>query len=153
MISTAGPRLVSVARADALLQTSALGKSTFWAHAETDDRKKSFATSRDPEDHRVRRRPWEVAFSPKHLSKHDAAVQEAIGLFIDGLLAPENGSADTARVVDITNAVSRLTFDVTGIVGFGRSFGATAHGGDGPHPALTDLRKAHAVLGSLRFVP
>ncbi|KAK7992347.1 hypothetical protein PG988_001141 [Apiospora saccharicola] len=148
-----GPRLVSVARADALLQTTALGKSTFWAHAEPDDRKKSFAASRDPGDHRVRRRPWEVAFSPKHLSKHDAAVQEAIGLFIDGLLTPENDSTGTARVVDITNAVSRLTFDVTGIIGFGRSFGATAREGDAPHPALMDLRRAHAVLGTLRFVP
>ncbi|KAK7932274.1 hypothetical protein PG985_002986 [Apiospora marii] len=148
-----GPRLVSVARADALLQTSALGKSTFWAHAETDNRKKSFAMSRDPEDHRVRRRPWEVAFSPKHLSKHDAAVQEAIGLFIDGLITPDSDRAGTARVVDITNAVSRLTFDVTGIVGFGRSFGATTREGDRPHPALMNLRKAHAVLGSLRFVP
>ncbi|KAK7943504.1 uncharacterized protein PG986_012617 [Apiospora aurea] len=148
-----GPRLVSLARADALPQTSALRKSTFWAHAETDDRKKSFAMSRDPEDHRGRRRPWELAFSPKHLSKHDAAVQEAIGLFIDRLLTPGHDNARETRMIDTTDAVSRLTFDVTGIVGFGHSFGATTRVGDGPHPALADLRKAHAVLGSLRFVP
>ncbi|KAK8085661.1 hypothetical protein PG997_006932 [Apiospora hydei] len=152
IVWTAGPRLVSLARADALPQTSALRKSTFWAHAETDDRKKSFAMSRDPEDHRVRRRPWELAFSPKHLSKHDAAVQEAIELFIDRL-TPEHDSATETRIVDITDVISRLTFDVTGIVGFGHSFGATARVGDGPHPALADLRKAHAVLGSMRFVP
>lgn len=102
----------------------------------------------------MRRRPWEVAFSPKHLSKHDVAVQGAIGLFIDGLLTPEQDtSATAARVANFTNAVSRFTFDVTGIVGFGRSFGATAREGETPHPALTNLRRAHAVLGSLRFVP
>lgn len=146
-----GPRIVSLARADALLQTTALGKSTFWAHAEADDRKKSFATSRDPEDHRVRRRPWEVAFSPKHLSKQDAVVQQAIGLFIDRLAVDSASAAHAA--VNITDAISRLTFDVTGIIGFGHSFGATTRAGDKPHPALTDLRKAHAVLGTLRFVP
>ncbi|KAK8069972.1 hypothetical protein PG994_006588 [Apiospora phragmitis] len=148
-----GPRIVSLARADALLQTSALGKSTFWAHVETEDRKKSFAMSRDPDDHRVRRRPWEIAFSPKHLSKHDGAVQDAIGLFIDRLTPDQDSAAAAARVVDITDAVSPLTFDVTGIIGFGHSFGATARERDGPHPALAALRKAHAVLGSLRFVP
>ncbi|KAK8117224.1 uncharacterized protein PG998_005505 [Apiospora kogelbergensis] len=131
--------------------TTALGKSTFWAHAEADDRKKSFATSRDPEDHRVRRRPWEVAFSPKHLSKQDAVVQQAIGLFIDRLAVDSASAAHAA--VNITDAISRLTFDVTGIIGFGHSFGATTRAGDKPHPALTDLRKAHAVLGTLRFVP
>ncbi|KAK8044222.1 hypothetical protein PG993_004246 [Apiospora rasikravindrae] len=144
-----GPRLVSLARADALLQTSALGKSTFWAHAETDDRKKSFAMSRDPEDHRIRRRPWELAFSPKHLSKHDAAMQEAIGLFIDRLLTlePDDSSAAGARVVDVTDAVSRLTFDVTGIVGFGHSFGATVSEGEWTAPGAGGLAQRACGAG------
>ncbi|KAK6854682.1 hypothetical protein PG990_008145 [Apiospora arundinis] len=146
-----GPRIVSLARADALLQTTALGKSTFWGHAQSDNRKKSFATSRDPEDHRVRRRPWEIAFSPKHLSKHDAAVQDAIGLFVDRLASDSASATNTA--VNVTDAVSGLTFDVTGIIGFGHSFGATMRAGNEPHPALIALRKAHAVLASLRFVP
>ncbi|KAI0126269.1 cytochrome P450 [Xylariales sp. AK1849] len=143
-----GPRLVSVARADALPQTSALGKATFWGHAGADNAKAGFALSRDQEDHRVRRRPWELAFSPTQMVRHDVAIQDTIGLWLSQL--------PTEKPVDITAAVSRVTFDVMGVVGFGRAFGAVEGYKEGEgeeHPALKALRSAHAVLGSLRFVP
>ncbi|KAK9422863.1 hypothetical protein SUNI508_04530 [Seiridium unicorne] len=138
-----GPRLLSINRADALPELMALNKGVWWSHTGNDHTKLSFSLSRSPEDHKQRRRPWEQAFSTQSLEKFDDDIQEIIGIFIQQTKEQET--------IDVPAAMGRTSFDVMGLVGFGRSFDNTIQGV--AHPALVAMRKAHYVLGSLRWVP
>ncbi|KAH8194127.1 hypothetical protein TruAng_011709 [Truncatella angustata] len=138
-----GPRLVSITRAEALPQLMALGKGVWWSHTGSDHTKQSFSLSRVPEDHKQRRRPWELGFSERSIERFDPDVQEIIGIFLQ--------QAEEQEVVSVPAAMGRLSFDITGLVGFGRSFESSSR--QVAHPGLVAMRKAHYVLGSLRWMP
>lgn len=138
-----GPRLVSISRGDCLPQLMALNKGVWWGHTGNDPTKTSFSLSRFPEDHKQRRRPWEQAFNTQSLDKFDDGIQDVISIYLQQ--AKEQG------VMDVPAIMGRVSFDIMGLCGYGKTFDATAKGE--AHPGLVSMRKAHYVLGSLRWMP
>ncbi|KAI0126220.1 cytochrome P450 [Xylariales sp. AK1849] len=136
-----GPRQLSVTRADCLQQIHALKKGTMYAHLGADHTKVGFILSRDIEDHKRRRRPWERGFSPKSLQGFDERIQRLISLFLTRL----------SGTVNVTELDSHLLFDTMGVVGFSRDFGNLSRGTT--HPALITLEDSTPIFGRLRFVP
>ncbi|KAI1857879.1 uncharacterized protein JN550_012954 [Neoarthrinium moseri] len=136
-----GPRLLSIKRPDALPELMALGKGVWWAHAGSDSKKISFSLSRVPEDHKQRRRPWELAFSTPVMERFDAGIQELIGIYIE--------KTKQQGTIDVPDMLGKLSFDVMGLVGYGHSFGNTSSGV--AHPGLVAMRKAHYAFGTLRW--
>lgn len=61
----AGPRELSVARASALLQITTCRKSIFYAQNDWRQKNHGMVETRDLDDHRRRRRPWEMALTLK----------------------------------------------------------------------------------------
>jgi cytochrome P450 len=128
-----------------LPQITALDKGVFWGHTGNDHTKISFSLSRVHDDHKQRRRPWELAFSTPALDKFDRAIQEVISIFLQ---KTKDRKGDP---VEITSTISRLSFDIMGLVGYGYTFENTAK--EISHPGLLAMRKAHAMFGQLRWAP
>lgn len=123
----------------------ALRKGVFWGHTGNDHTKLSFSLSRVSDDHKNRRRPWEQAFSTPVMDKFDRGIQEVISIFVQNV---RNRQGDP---VDVPKEVGRLTFDIMGLVGYGHTFEGTAR--EITHPGLVSMRKAHYMLGRLRWTP
>ena len=62
---TAGPRELSIARQSAVAPMAACRKSLFYAQSDWKQERLGMLETRDLEDHRRRRRPWEMGLSLK----------------------------------------------------------------------------------------
>lgn len=74
-------------------------------------------------------------------------MQSMITLFLERLSAPEQ----LGKPVNVTEWVSYLSYDIMGIVGYGKDFGNLRTSTE--HAAVTGLRGAMKVFGVLRQVP
>ncbi|EKG18424.1 Cytochrome P450 [Macrophomina phaseolina MS6] len=140
-----GPRELSVARASALPQVTSCRKTIFYAHTDWKQARLGMLETRDLEDHRKRRRPWEMALGMKEIAGYDRDIQSAIGLFLDQI------ACEPGQRINITDWSAMLAYDLMGVVGFGKDFGSIRSGKQSP--AIDALRSAMRALGVLFPVP
>lgn len=142
-----GPRELSVARISPLNQLITCKKSFLYSMSERDKEKAGFSFTLDVEDHRKRRRPWEMSMTIQQIAKYDAPMQSIISLFLERIAAPEQ----VGKPINITELVSWLSYDIMGIIGFGKEFGnlRTTH----EHAAVKGLRETMVAFGTLRQLP
>ncbi|OJD40248.1 cytochrome p450 [Diplodia corticola] len=144
-----GPRELSIARAEALIPIAACRKSTLYALSDWNDDRLGLIETRSLTDHRLRRKPWELALNAKSLAKYDPEMQSTIGLFLDAIATAGDSGAEA---VNVTEWVAYLAYDLMGVVGFGRDFGQLSGGGV-EHWAVRALRAQQLFIGVLKPVP
>ncbi|GME35797.1 Cytochrome P450 [Neofusicoccum parvum] len=140
-----GPREVSIARVSALPQVASFRKTMLYQQTDWKQERIGMLATRDFEDHRRRRRPWEMAVTMKELTKYDAEMQRTIGLFLDQI------SCERGQRINITDRIAWLTYDLMGVIGFGKDFGNLRSAKESP--AIKGLRTAMASMGILFPVP
>ncbi|KAK7718873.1 hypothetical protein SLS57_005983 [Botryosphaeria dothidea] len=140
-----GPRELSVARASALPQITTCRKSIFYAQNDWRQKNHGMVETRDLDDHRRRRRPWEMALTLKEIARYDAAMQDTIGLFLDQI------ACERGQRVNVTDWIAMLAYDLMGVIGFGEDFGSLKNAKESP--AIAALRSAMRALGVLFPVP
>lgn len=140
-----GPRELTVFRAEAVAPVAACRKSTLYQLSDWSDDRLGLIETRDVEDHRRRRRPWEMALSTKAIGVYDARMQEIVGTFLSIL-------SRSKEPVNVTELVAYLSYDLMGAVGFGRDFGQLAGGGV-EHWAVKTLRAQQMFFGVLKPIP
>lgn len=74
-------------------------------------------------------------------------MQSIISLFLQRIAAPDQ----VGKPINITELVSWLSYDIMGIIGFGKDFGnlRTTH----EHAAVKGLRETMVAFGTLRQLP
>ncbi|KAH7056899.1 putative cytochrome P450 [Macrophomina phaseolina] len=142
-----GPRELSVARISPLNDLITCRKSPFYSMSDRKMERQGLAFTTDFEDHRKRRRAWDISLTLQQTAKYDAPMQSMISLFLDRLSAPQQ----VGKPVDATEWISWLSYDIMGVVGYGKDFGnlRSAH----EHAAVKGLREAMISFGVLRQVP
>ena len=143
-----GPRELTIFRGEAVAPLAACRKSTLYQIEDWADDRLGLIETRDIEDHRRRRRPWDTALSTKSLAKYDEAMQRTVGHCLDGLASP----GSEGKVVDITRWVSLFAWDVMGNVGFGKDFGQVSSGGS-EHWAVKALKDQAMFVAYVKPVP
>lgn len=143
-----GPRELTIFRGEAVAPLAACRKSTLYQIEDWANDRLGLIETRDIEDHRLRRRPWDTALSNKSLAKYDEALQTTVGHFLDGLAPP--GSEEKA--INVTRWVSLFAWDVMGTVGFGKDFGQVSSGGS-EHWAVKALKDQAIFVAYVKPVP
>lgn len=143
-----GPRELTIFRGEAIAPLAACRKSTLYQIEDWHNDRLGLIETRDIEDHRRRRRPWDTALSTKSLAKYDEAIQRTVGHCLEGLSSP--GSSD--KVIDITRWMSLFAWDVMGIVGFGKDFGQVSSGGL-EHWAISEMKNQAFFVAYTKPVP
>lgn len=143
-----GPRELTIFRGEAIAPLAACRKSTLYQIEDWHNDRLGLIETRDIEDHRLRRRPWDTALSSKSLSKYDEALQRTVGYCLDGLASSETGD----NAVNITRWVSLFAWDVMGTVGFGKDFGQVSSGGT-EHWAVKALKDQAMFVAYVKPVP
>lgn len=145
----AGPRELSITRAEAIAPLAACRKSTLYALSHWNDDRLGLIETRSIRDHRLRRKPWDTALNSKALAKYDPSLQSTIGLFLDAIAtAGEAGQ----KPINVTDWVAYLAYDLMGMIGFGRDFGQL-RGGGVEHWAVKALRAQQLFIGVLKPIP
>lgn len=143
-----GPRELTIFRGEAIAPLAACRKSTLYQIEDWDNDRLGLIETRDIEDHRRRRRPWDTALSTKSLAKYDEAMQRTVGHCLDGLASPETEE----KAIDITRWVSLFAWDVMGNVGFGKDFGQVSSGGS-EHWAVKAMKDQAKFVAYVKPVP
>ncbi|GME48595.1 Cytochrome P450 [Neofusicoccum parvum] len=81
------------------------------------------------------------------ITKYDAPMQSMISLLLERLSAPEL----VGKPVNIAEWISWLSYDIMGIVGYGKDFGNLRTGTE--HHTVAGMRKAMLGMGTLKPVP
>ncbi|KAL1640901.1 hypothetical protein SLS58_006517 [Diplodia intermedia] len=140
-----GPRELSITRASALPQIAQCRKTVLYQQAGWDRTQVGMIETRDLDDHRLRRKPWEKGLSLNEIAKYDADMQSTITLFLDAL------ACERGQRVNATDMVAMLAYDLMGVVAFGRDFGSLSATRE--NPAIKGLRRSMRALGVLFPVP
>ncbi|OJD28825.1 cytochrome p450 [Diplodia corticola] len=140
-----GPRELSITRASALPQIAGCRKPIFYQQADWNRKRVGMLETRDLEDHRNRRKPWEKGLSLTEVAKYDADMQATIGLFLDQI------ACDRGQRINATQWIAMLTYDLMGVVAFGKDFGSLHATKE--NPAIKGLRESRRALGVLFPVP
>lgn len=143
-----GPRELTIFRGEAIAPLAACRKSTLYQIEDWHNDRLGLIETRDIEDHRRRRRPWDTALSTKSLAKYDEAMQRTIGHCLDGLASPET----EGKAIDMTRWVSLFAWDVMGNVGFGKDFGQVSSGGS-EHWAVKAMKVQAKFVAYVKPVP
>ncbi|CAI6342209.1 unnamed protein product [Periconia digitata] len=144
-----GPREIMILRKSAVsiilgVQPALLKTTWYSSISHKADQVQLFA-SRDPLDHKRRRKAWDQAFSVKALSTYQPRIKSKVDLLMDNLLQ----TAGTPR--DVTSWMMMLAFDVMGEIGFGNDFGGLATGKE--HEAAQAIHKHMSIIGTVGTVP
>ncbi|KAJ5713157.1 uncharacterized protein N7483_010338 [Penicillium malachiteum] len=144
-----GPREICIIRKSAIpllfsAQTKCR-KSTFYAQAQIDAKYSSVHHSRDIEDHRRRRKAWDRGFSLKAIATYEPKVAEQVNL----LLSQIDKNPD--QEFDVTRWSMFLSFDIMGVVGFGKDFNNLKSGVE--HPGIKAVRDHMTFIGVFCHVP
>ncbi|OTA68045.1 monooxygenase [Hypoxylon sp. EC38] len=143
-----GPREICIVRKSAVATiygpNSKCGKSTWYTQSDFDSKKGSVVATRDPEDHRRRRRAWDRGISTKALNSYVPRIKALVNTFISQI-AQQKGP------VDVTAWSNYLTFDIMGEVGFGEDFGCVA--GGKTHAAIKAIHDHMHFLGIGSHIP
>lgn len=143
-----GPRELTIFRGEAIAPLAACRKSSLYQIEDWHNDRLGLIETRDIEDHRHRRRPWDTALSTKSLAKYDEAMQRTIGDCLDGLASPETEE----KGIDVTRWVSLFAWDVMGNVGFGKDFGQVSRGGS-EHWAVKAMKDQARFVAYVKPVP
>lgn len=143
-----GPRELTIFCAEAIAPLAACRKSTLYQIEDWRDDYLGVIETRDIEDHRRRRRPWDTALSTKSIAKYDEAIQRTVGHCLDGLCSPEK----EGRTIDMTRWISLFAWDVMGNVGFGKDFGQVSDGG-AEHWAVKAMKDQSRFVAYVKPVP
>ncbi|EKG20870.1 Glycosyl hydrolase 92 [Macrophomina phaseolina MS6] len=125
---------------------AACRKSTLYQLSDWSNDRLGLIETRDIEDHRLRRKPWEMALSNKAIGAYDGRMQETIGTFLSIL------SQSSDKPINVTELMAYLSYDLMGVVGFGKDFGQLAGGGV-EHWAVKALRAQQLFFGLLKPIP
>ncbi|KAI0110549.1 monooxygenase [Hypoxylon sp. NC0597] len=143
-----GPREICIVRKSAVAAiygpNSKCGKSSWYTQIDFDSKKSSVVSTRDPDDHRRRRRAWDRGVSTKALNAYVPRIKALVNTFISQI-------AQRQGPVDATAWSNYLTFDIMGEVGFGEDFGCVA--GGKTHPAIKSIHDHMHFLGIGSHVP
>ncbi|KAI0835198.1 monooxygenase [Hypoxylon sp. FL0890] len=143
-----GPREICIVRKSAVAAiygpNSKCGKSTWYTHLELDSKKSSVIETRDPDDHRKRRRAWDRGLATKALNGYAPRIKTLVDTFTSQI-SQQKGP------VDATAWSNYLTFDIMGEVGFGKDFGCVASGEK--NPAIQAIHDHVYILAILSHVP
>ncbi|KAI8963127.1 cytochrome P450 [Daldinia sp. FL1419] len=142
-----GPRHLCVVRKSAIPiiygPNTNCHKSTWYSGSHADPKKTSVNGSRDPIDHKRRRKAWDRGLSIKSLQIYQPRIR-AFVKELDRQIAQR-------QVIDVTAWSMYLSFDIMGEVGFGESFGCVSSGMK--NPAIKAVHDHMHVLGLLSHVP
>ncbi|KAF2141924.1 uncharacterized protein K452DRAFT_249623, partial [Aplosporella prunicola CBS 121167] len=140
-----GPRELTISRASPLLQISACGKTNFYSMHDSNLMRLGLASTTSIDDHRKRRRGWNIPLTPQQISIYDDSIHSVVSIFLERI-------AETAgKPTNITEWNSWLSYDIMGIVGYGKDFGNLRNNKE--HNAIKLLRESVAVLGFFKQVP
>lgn len=120
-------------------------KNPVWM-GEPSPRKNSIVDAND-EDHARMRRVWSYNFTDKSLNRQEPLLQQYVSKFIGQLRSQGDGA-----VVDLVQWFNCVTFDLTGDLAFGESFGCLD--GGTLHPWIERIFahfKSATLLASTRF--
>lgn len=124
---------------------STCSKTTFYDQVSRRASKNSLFFTRDPLDHRRRKRNWEKGLNVKSLTNYQSRIKSKVDLLI-GKLAESAGTPQNA-----TTWTSMLAFDIMGEVGFGNDFREVATGEHSP--AAKAIHDHMLALGILYMAP
>ncbi|KAH7050102.1 putative cytochrome P450 [Macrophomina phaseolina] len=141
-----GPRELTIFRPEAIGPMAACRKSTLYQLSDWSNDRLGLIETRDIEDHRLRRKPWEMALSNKAIGAYDGRMQETISTFLSIL------SQSSDKPINVTELMAYLSYDLMGVVGFGKDFGQLAGGGV-EHWAVKALRAQQLFFGLLKPIP
>ncbi|KAJ5656226.1 hypothetical protein N7507_008176 [Penicillium longicatenatum] len=144
-----GPREICIVRKSAIpllfSPQSKCGKSTFYAQAQTESKYCNVNQSRDHDDHRRRRKAWDRGFSVKALAIYEPIVGAKADQFVSHV------EKTLGQAIDISTWAMFLSFDIMGIVGFGKEFNNLATGVE--HPGIKAVHDHMAIVGVGGHVP
>ncbi|PLB48501.1 putative cytochrome P450 [Aspergillus steynii IBT 23096] len=144
-----GPREISINRPSAVYAVngphSPCTRGTWYSHVSADNTKVSLNSTRNPDDHRLRRRAWDRGFSVKALATYELSVYRKVNVLISQLRSRLN------QPVDATQWTMYYAFDTMGLIGFSKDFSQLEDGTE--HAAIKDLHDQMLVLGFLKPVP
>lgn len=143
-----GPRELTIFRGEAVAPLAECRKSSMYQIEDWHNDRLGVIETRDIEDHRRRRRPWDTALSTKSIAKYDEAMQRTVGDCLDGLCSPEA----EGKTIDMTRWISLFAWDVMGNVGFGKDFGQVSGGGV-EHWAVKAMKDQAIFTAYLKPVP
>jgi cytochrome P450 len=105
-------------------------------------------------DHSRQRRLLAHAFSNKAFQTHEPILQYYINLMVSRLREKANSLPENTAIVDIVDWINFTTFDITGELSFGESFGCLKAGVYDPWISLFfQTFKAVTLGASTRFIP
>ncbi|KAL4801865.1 cytochrome P450 [Aspergillus unguis] len=143
-----GPREICIVRKSAvpllLSAQSTCKKSTFYAQTEIEPKNCNVHQTRDFEDHRRRRKAWDRGFNLKALASYEPRVRGKVDLLISRL-------ESQGEEIDITTWAMFLSFDIMGVVGFGKEFNNLVTGVE--HPGIKAVHDHMAMLGTMGHIP
>ncbi|KAF2650048.1 monooxygenase [Lophiostoma macrostomum CBS 122681] len=144
-----GPREISILRKSAVSliygPQSACLKSTWYSAVSNDSAKAQMFYSRDPVDHKRRRKAWDRAFSVKSLRTYAPLIRAKV----EQLTSTLASSATAPK--DATAWMMMLAFDIMGEVGYGQDFGGIDTGKE--HPAAKAIHDHMTILSVVGTVP
>ncbi|GME27456.1 Glycoside hydrolase protein [Neofusicoccum parvum] len=143
-----GPRELTIFHPNAIPYIAACRKSSMYQLSDRRDERLGLIETRDIEDHRRRRRPWEMALNTKSITKYDPMMQSTITQLLNALSSPERAG----KPINVTEWIAYLAYDLMGVVGFGNDFGQLTGGGE-EHWAVKALRSQQVFFGYLKPVP
>jgi cytochrome P450 len=106
----------------------------------------SLQTTRNPQDHRERRKAWDRAFSAKSLRDYEPRINRHTRVLLDKLKEQAHQSS-----VRVSNWIGFYAFDVMGDIGYNRSFDMLEKGKEDEMIAL--VHKSMAPLSIFIHIP
>ncbi|OCL07514.1 putative benzoate 4-monooxygenase cytochrome P450, partial [Glonium stellatum] len=144
-----GPREICIVRKSAVAliygPNSECRKSTWYSQVSSDYKKCSIHLTRNFNDHRKRRKAWDRSLSTKALSIYEPQIKSKTDFFIKQL------DARAGKPVDVTAWSMLFSFDIMGVVGFGKDFNNLTSGNE--HPAIRAVHEHIAFLGVMSNIP
>ncbi|KAF3401649.1 putative sterigmatocystin biosynthesis monooxygenase stcW [Penicillium rolfsii] len=146
-----GPREISISRVSAVRAvhgpTSPCVKAAWYAHVSNDVKNVSIHMTRDLEVHRLRRRAWDRGFSTKSVLSYEPLITAKA----DMLLAQIQHHMGQSGSVEVTRWMSFFSFDLMGLIGFGKDFHQIESAVE--HPAIQRLHSSLDVVARISPLP
>ncbi|KAF2795827.1 putative benzoate 4-monooxygenase cytochrome P450 [Melanomma pulvis-pyrius CBS 109.77] len=141
-----GPREICVVRKSAVpLILGTCLKSTWYNQISRKPEGGQLTFSRDPDDHRRRKRAWDRGFSIKALATYQPRIKSKV----DQLVAKFRKTAGDPK--DVTAWTMMLAFDIMGEVGYSKDFGSVVNGEE--HEAAKAIHDHMTILGIFGMTP
>ena len=127
-----------------------IGKNATWAGNEEQDHPISIVST-DEATHLRNRRALTGAFTEHAIAENASILENLVGLMIQQFKRAAN-NADGSTVLDIVDWLNWLTFDISGALSFGESFGSIESGRAHPWVEITcSFGRGIALMASINF--